>query len=260
MSDLLHTVAALRRERDCPEIWRQVVEGVVLPQDAVRAQEGREPPARLAASAILFAPPTPQQRDARIAAWVAEAAGARVVSIASPRTSRRRWLLPVAAVAAAALVLIIVVPDRDPERSSPVSVVELGVEYDLELTGGFAAVRSGEVARQGAPVVLQSASAFELLVRPEVSLPPERTADLAVFAFSGKEARSIAVQAERVEGGALAIAGRVGGLLQLPPGEWTLTVVVGPHGHLPTDPSQVAPGTTPAPHWQVLRQAIRILP
>ena len=257
--DLLHTLGAQARDQRC-DPWRAVVEGRATAAEVAALDDG--PVEVIEASVVLFEPTPAATRDAVLDAVLAEAGrGSGVVELAAMRPRKRGWMVVGGAIAAAAaaILLVVLLPDRGsdvPPEETPIAA--LGIEYDLELSGGFAKVR-GDEPKTAAPLELALGSELRLVLRPEVDLPRGRSADLVVFALGAGEPRTLAVTPERAANGTMVIAGPVDEVLALPPGEWTLVVVVGPKGHLPSSPAAVAEGAKIEPHWQVLRRIVRIV-
>lgn len=255
MSDLLETLAARVRERETPPQWQAVAEGSMTPDEAAEAARAIEPEDRVEASTVLFAPADEATRAATLDAVLGSS---NVVSLQAARARRSsRWLVPALGAAAAAALLVVVMPwssRQDGDAEAPEIVAPLGVAYELELTGGFARTRAAhDPVPTEAPLELTGQAPLELIVRPEVSLPPGVQPDVVVFAMQGPDVRRLTIEPEVLSTGVIRVRGRVSDVLGLPPGTWTLAVVVGPRGRLPETLPE-----TPPDHLQVLRRTVRI--
>lgn len=261
MSDPVQIAAARRRQQQCPDVWRDVVEGRIAPDEAAE-QDTEAAPETLAASRALFAPVDEQTQLAAIDEIVAAVGPLPSPAVARPEPSRATWRFAAAAgvaLAAAVVLVVLMQPPADVETDGANVVAQLGVSFELELSGGVAAVRSAGGTAPAGPFELQPSAPFELTVRPEVTVPSGRAADLVMFAFGEGQSRRLTPQVERARSGTMIIAGRVDAQLGLPPGEWTLVVVVGPKGHLPQEPALVVEQAPVPAHWQILRRTIRIV-
>lgn len=254
---LLHTLGARARDTRC-EPWRTVVEGRASVDEAAGQDSASDEV--IQASKVLFEPTSAATRD-QILDAVLGASTPAVVDLGAARAKKRGWVLAASAIAAAAaaILLVVMLPDRGGETTPEAEpIAALGIEYDLELSGGFAKVR-GDEPKTEAPLELAMDSEVRLVLRPEVDVPKGRSADVVVFAVKAGESQTLTVNPERATNGTMVISGPVDEVLPLSTGEWTLIVVVGPQGHLPADPAAVAPGAEIEPHWQVLRHVVRIV-
>lgn len=245
MADLLDTLGAHVRERECPEPWRDVAEGRLTPDEAARHPDVQEEPdERIRAAQRLFAPPSADARATVLDAVLrsAEPSGgessdappdAKITPISAAK--RWRWIAPMAAAAAAVLIIVAFPNSRDGEATGGQAVERpepLGVQYELELSGGFSPER-GRAKPVVMPVLLSPDAPIQLVARPEVALPDGAQPELAVFAIGPGGTRRIEVEAERTAEGVLRVRGTTGDVLGLPAGDWTIAVVVGPAGAIP---------------------------
>ncbi len=142
---------------------------------------------------------------------------------------RSRWRLvggAAAAVMLAAAAWLIFVPPR-PSVSAPV--------YELEVSGGQRDVRGTET--EDGPRRLGPTARLTLSLVPEVAADPSITA--VAFARGAGGARPLALAFERSETGSFRWAGGASEL-GLPPGDWTLVLLVGPEDALPHDADALA--------------------
>jgi len=258
-SDLLHTLGAQARETRC-EPWRGVVEGRVSADEAAGQDSAADEV--IEASKVLFEPTPDAIRDQILSSVLGAAPPvATVADLGEARAKKRGWVFAASAAAAvaAAILLVVMLPDRGANTTPDASpVVALGIEYDLELSGGFAKVR-GDEPKTDTPLELATDAEVRIVLRPEVAVPKGRKPGVVVFAARGTEAQTLTVDPERAPNGTMVIAGSVDEVLPLSAGEWTLTVVVGPEGHLPAAAAAVAEGAQLEPHWQVLRRTVTIV-
>ena len=135
------------------------------------------------------------------------------------RSRRFGGALVAAAAIAAALILLLVLPGR------PTPISDYG--YAAELSGGVQALRGDRSASRTFP----PGSSFELVLRPRTAVAGP--VEVRCFLRRGAELRPWPAPAEVTAEGLVRIAGTVGREIALPPGEWTLWVVVGRPGELP---------------------------
>lgn len=155
--------------------------------------------------------------------------------------------LAAAAAVAAALVLLLRVPGSQPPMPG----------YELEVTGGAQEMRGDQPDRlaDSPSQTFSPGSQIELVARPQTAV----TGPVAARCFLERDG---ALQPWEVSGeitgdGVVRIAGTVGREITIPPGEWTLWIVVGRPGTLPDAAALSAHPSGPPPgnsDW-ILRKA-----
>jgi hypothetical protein len=233
-SGVTDQIAAHRALETLPEVWAELALGRVGAEEALERARAQEPEALVERTARMLAPPTAEQKQARLqalldAAQSAEAAPApEPASAPAPATVIRpkRWMFGgVAALAAAAAVLLLVMP-----RGSELPAFEAG--YELEARRALEVERdaSSEPTADEVPRYRVDRT-LELALRPGHRVV--ESVDVRAFAVRGDApAIVLPVEPHRKGGGVLTIEGqpRAWGL---EPGRWRLTLVVGPPEGLP---------------------------
>lgn len=226
--DLLKELARVARERREAEArepkWEGLAEGTLSEEERRELERlaGESPEAEAAHEA--FRPLDTAAKERIVARLEQEGAGRKVVSLASRRRLARVVVPALAALAAG--VLLFVLP-----RSGAAPVPDYALSF-----AGEQAVRAdvpeAEVPRVG------PGSRFTVLLRPQRAV--EGKVEARAFLVRPGEARAWSPQRLEVsEEGAVRIQGEGAALASVPPGEWTLAVVVGRPGSLPDEPREV---------------------
>lgn len=182
-------------------------------EDGAQDGDGEAAPAVEAAPAIEAAP-------------AVEATPAAVVDLAARRRARNAWLGAAVAVAAAVVLWV------GASRTSTTSGSTLPPYAATRLDGGTAAMRSGD-SQVPASLTLAPDASIDWVFTPR---SPVRTAVGAVLLVraSGQPPRLVPVpRLEVSEQGAVRIAGRLSEIVELSPGTWSLTVLLGDAAALP---------------------------
>jgi len=130
--------------------------------------------------------------------------------------------------------------------------------YSLaEISGGSRATR-GETTE---PVVWAPGDRFQATLRPQTEVKQTESLDAQASLHRGHELRRLRVRTQVDERGAVRLDGSLD--RDLPPGDWTLWVVVGRRGALP-DPAGLPSTASAAPlrarNWVAVSLALRIHP
>ena len=112
-------LAAHRALTEIPQVWVDVSRGLIAPEEAARAMNGRESAALIERSKQLFAPPSAAQE---------RAIRARALEHAAP--TPRVWGLLVGAAVTLAAGLAVVLALRAPARLGATYQVELSAELE----------------------------------------------------------------------------------------------------------------------------------
>ena len=238
---LLHKLADLARFDDR---WDRLAAGTLSAEESadLRALAESSDEAREAYEA--FRPLGPEFHAAVVQRLQASAATPAAKVVPFPRRALR--LAGWGAVAAAAAVLVVLL------RPSALPAYSLA-----EISGGSRTTR-GEATEQA---TWSPGDHFQVTLRPQTEV--KRTALLHVQAAlrRGDERRRVQIQAEVDSRGSV----RADGALDpdLPPGDWTLWVVIGRRGALP-DPASLPPSASAAPprerSWVAVPVALRVQP
>jgi hypothetical protein len=197
-------------------------------------------------------PLTEGEQATILAAVLGEAPATNVVPLARPRT-RVRWLAGATTLAAAAALLLFVqfggeTGDHGPALPS----------YSLTRASGEMSVRGSEP--NDAPIVLRSDTAIDWTLTPATAT--REPVDVRVVASQGDTRRWIASETARAVSadGVVRVRGRAGTWLQLPPGAWTLTFVLGRADALPRTVEDFEAGFERAQErgWQLQRVQVQI--
>lgn len=179
----------------------------------------------------------------------AEPAPSNVVSLAS--RSRRVLVGSVLALAAAAAVVVWFVP-----RSEPNTVAMVPDYAFTKLGGGVAVQRSDDnpLAAELPELTLRLDSTIDWVLTP--AQPTQAPVGVALLARSDAGARVFVprLAAERSAQGAVRVRGRIGELVELELGSWTLELLVAAPEQLPTNADAAA--ETEAP-WR--RLSLRVI-
>ena len=176
------------------------------------------------------------------------AAGAGdVVPLVRPR---RRWLTGITALAAAATLFLVLRPGEQADALP---------RYGVTQASGEAIVR-GEDPAVVSTLVVRPDTTIELIVAPASAI--DGPVDLRVVASQGEQRRWIDATAMRSisADGVIRLRGRASAWLDLPPGTWTLTLVIGRPDHLPADlAAYTAAADDPHDHgWQLQRVEVQV--
>ena len=265
MSDdpLLRSLAQVKREEQDAEMaslderWDRLSAGELSPEEEaeLRALAETSEDARQAYEAFRPLGPEFQAQVVRAVQAQNLAPEARREVDATPEKSpgqrrplpRRasRWAGWSAVAAAAALVLLL----RAPDTQAPLP------GYAVELTGGVQEMR-GDPASP--PRTFPPGSPFDLVVRPQTAVSGPLEA--RYFLSRDGALQPWDAPGEITEEGVVRVAGTVGEEIAIPPGEWTLLIVVGRPGRLPdaaalsTHLARPPPGK---PDWALLKTQLR---
>ncbi len=138
---------------------------------------------------------------------------------------RLRWVMAPAAAAAAAVLLVFLWPAEE-QVALP--------DYHLTLAGGVRELRSasGEQVGSDSPVFVPG-NRLRLNIRPDVAVEGE--VEVRLFGYRGGElTRWPEPPVTAADSGSFHVDGVFGQEIDLEPGEWTIIVVVGRPGELPT--------------------------
>ncbi len=247
-AEILGDYAALTSEEALT--WRRVCTGELTPE-AAAAQLGLGVDERERARQI-FGPPTPEQQSRQLEALLARLDA----PLPPPRPRWRGWralvlMLPAAAAVAAAVLLTIAIPE--PSVEAP----PLATSYTADPPRGITTQR-GPAAEPGLPMFLPS-SPLRVVLRPDD--PIEGPLDVIGFALGTEgPARRLTIEARVLPSGVVEIATLVrdAGLVA---GEWTLVLVVGRPGSLPSSWQELEQAETAGPtHFEVVRlPTIRVI-
>lgn len=249
---------AREQARARPQAWEAVALGE-RSEDEIAAERlaAGDAPEAVVLARELFRPPSEAEHDAMVEALLArqptggaasrEAAASptEAAVVASPTEPAandpgRPWWAAAVAIAAALALAWWLVPGRSdsPVEPDPPVVARVSLPaYTLETDGGLTATR----AVPSAPTAVlhyRAGSTIEWIVRPQ--LAAQDRVGVRLFAF-GEDRAMLPPTEGLVEvgpTGSVRVAGPIEAL-GLPPGEWTIAIVVGWPAALPSEPAAV---------------------
>ncbi len=237
--------AGARDDADTDELLR--------PLDAAEQAEilaGLLEPREQAASpapTLALTPVAEASEPTKIAGHADAGGASNVVPLVRPP---RRWIAGVTALAAAAALFLVLRPGG-PAEGLPL--------YGVTQASGEAVVR-GDGPATASTLVVRPGTTVDLIVTPASAI--RGPVDLRVVASQGEQHRWIDVTAVRSTSadGVIRLRGRAGAWLDLPPGTWTLTLVIGRPDRLPADlAAYAAAADRPQDHgWQLQRVEVQV--
>lgn len=228
-------------------MWVDVSRGLIAPEEAARAMNGRESAALIERSKQLFAPPSAAQE---------RAIRARALEHAAP--TPRVWGLLVGAAVTLAAGLAVVLALRAPAR--------LGATYQVELSAELEDARSGtqDEPAPGAIPTFSPAQRVDFTLRQVEDRPAgERELEVVLLA---QDERGLAWRLgpprrlATTPTGMAHFTERLDGL-GLTAGRWQLVLVVGRPGELPAELESLTPDVAglDQDHYEVLRVTIDVI-
>jgi hypothetical protein len=212
------------------ERWDRLSAGELSPEEEAELRRLAETSEEARDAYEAFRPLGPEFQ-ARVVRAIQEQSPApeasREVDTAPSKQPAKRWSFPwhpwrfagwSAAAATAALALLLRLPVAPPPMPG----------YVAELSGGIQAMRGDQ---PGQTPTFSQGSRFELVARPETAV--SGPVETRYFLGRGDTLSPWSAPEVITTDGSVRIAGTVGREILIPPGEWTLFVVVGRPGRLP---------------------------
>lgn len=245
--DLLDQLGALEREYDeaYPHEWEDVVRGDRTAEEvaAIRREAGDDPE-EIAALAEVLRPVDEAERDA----WVDRIAGAldgagqgdadapeavepeepataTVVSL-SERRSRAPWMAAAVGLLAAAALVLWLRPRGGGESGPGATGLSLPPFSLTVRNETVREIRSGDADPSDVAQYLPTTQ-VRWIVRPERSVPESLGVRILAEPVSGGERRLLDPKAKVSDRGVIEIRGTFKEVMGLPPGRWSLRMVVG---------------------------------
>jgi hypothetical protein len=224
--------------------WDRLAAGTLSDEEAAELRALAETSEEAREAYEAFRPLGPSFHDAVVRKIQASALAPPAKLLPFPRRAFRLVAWGAVAAAAAALVVFL----RPPTLPG----------YSLaEISGGSRATR-GEATE---PAVWAPGDRFQATLRPQTEVKRTESLDAQASLRRGHELRRLRVRTQVDERGAVRLEGSLDP--DLPPGDWTLWVVVGRRGALP-DPAGLQSSASAAPvrerNWVAVPLVLRIHP
>ncbi len=270
--DIPELLATFRALSTAPSELQQVATRSFGPKTTAPSSGGSQEPLALPEPAqTLFQPPDPAREEAMLQELLeraplfasstpsrTEEPGPRPRPRPRPRRRAviREWLPGIIALAAAILLALVLRPGRPLESTTPFLTT-----FDLELKGMLAEVRGTGSSAHDEVAIYRSDGHLDGWFRPRGD-QPLGPVTLVAFAYDEQgHGHALRFPSEQARHGDVLHIRESIAAMGLGTGRWQLVFVLGQPGHLPTEPSDVAPGSELPAHapFTVIQETVSVV-